>query len=585
MAITESPAQAPPSPILTREDRTNLLKWLAEYQRVIESAQLDSHRRLNEDGVVPVYLVDYQELFVYMNENWQSETLLALEYLFSRDHITFVIGPGTILEILQGLSGRLRFDFASYRGDPALIYDQILRNELPEAGDDPDWRAVLSALDNIMARGKELLRLSRLLNQRNFQYYKEIANLLETELIDNEVCTEVAGILDQHRRGSDRQNFADALNFATVAGMRNAAKLRGQFPRFPYLLSHTNALTAAEVSSYDTFADDMGLPSLVSRSPEEALYSDIVLAAEPDSNRLIELIDPLQSEINEARNYTRRLRVTDQHQAHSLTSISRSPGRDNERMKIIGPQFRGIIEKLKQLIGDDPFAPSVTEVINQMQIALANRLQLDGQEAEEFTPKRLAELIEALWVSLFVKGSAQDAVAAVWNHLVVPDQPLAIPELDATVYTWRGAKTNRELLRIERYKDYAAITWQVGASLSKVVSRLNIAMENHNIDDATLLLGTSEGILEAKVKGSMTTSELVEATDGDLRWIRCETDAFTIYCELQLNVGVIAEAGVISKTLDPSHMIDFIVDTTSGFFIAEWLYEAFSTSQLGVTQE
>ena len=226
---------------------------------------------------------------------------VAISYILERSGETFVLLPGTILELAAYVGGQInqvpllaaRFDRlmrdlpSDDKARPLVSFALAEeREEVPDIASTTSHHALVAMRRLLGEAQDQLSRLRRLDNLLSSDRFITVDSAeFEEELIYEPSFLHLyEEALDTYRSwGRGRSNFADAANFSAAIGARRAhAKRRTAVP-FLYLLTRTEAFLKPGVEAVeDEFAWRYGIEVSLTRYPIEVLYWTMLEQNFPD---------------------------------------------------------------------------------------------------------------------------------------------------------------------------------------------------------------------------------------------------------------------------------------------------------------
>ena len=357
-------ATRPPVDSLSARDIDLLLRTVRAHQSHLDGAHHDARHILMDDRR-PAYVIDFDLLYRFIFDTSPDWTR-ALEYLFLSVETTYLIGPGTSIEI-----------------------DRLLRRA-PTAKEETSWRRNESALR----------RLDELLRRPNVVMGVDVASG-----VDETAYQLVKESLDiSRRRTTEVPNQADALNWAYVVHLRRHLGNAG-IDFFPYLMTGTRLLL-------DEQALDPNHSVPISRSVQSAIYSNVLLRIysepRPALRHTVEMAF-------HAAQIERDLRLSDAY-------VHPDRFQDDPDWELVVSEGRMGAPLKTQILGlakyvIDPVLYEAQRIYDNVYVAATNQAQLGG--AYPFvgeTPRRLFDLIGAISATLSASiADEHGGLQALWG--------------------------------------------------------------------------------------------------------------------------------------------------------------------------
>jgi hypothetical protein len=493
----------------------------------------------------PAYLLDFELLYRYMFETdthpvWSN----ALAYLLRCDETSYLIGPGTRLEIDRFLE-RLH----KPRGHA--------RDRLPGPPE-----LALTRLERILALPNVVSEIIPGLDDTTYRLVKQSLDV-------------------SRRRSSQVPNQADALNWAYVVYLRRD-DVEANLHYFPYLLTGTRLLLDEQALDPES-----GIP--ISRTPQAAIYSEILRQAHPEP------VDAMRHTVEmawDSSQIERDLRLTP---AYTDPARFRHEADWEQvvREQRISAGLRTQLETLAKYVAD-PVMYEAQRVFDNAYVAATNHAQLDGSYAARVreTPRRLFDLITA------IAGDDSDGggLASLWHTVLVLEVTRAPEFTMIELFDRTGRSVPAPYLAVEvhppaigRTLPLFVMRWPSSRDAAGLVTAFtNVLAENH-VEDISLTLGTSTHVFEFDVALPITFDEMREALadaagpDSDeagvvsrreLDWFRADSPGFDLYADVQAPVPQDALVGVFGERLTELSITTLYADTSSRYIFSAWLREA-----------
>ena len=239
-----------------------MISSLDRHQYLLDQAHNDSLR--SRAGRPPAYVLDFELIWSYIRAGDDSyDQALELEFLLEDEGTMFVLGHGTSYEMLNHVAKRMHFDLTSKRlrlsSDWGSYFDVLSDSERESVSD--SLQRLASAVRDKVA----LARLSGLLERTNVRPIDD----LDASAWDEDVFEVARRLLRRDRPETTRNNAADAINLAQVAGLRESYG-----NNFCFLLTRTTVLTGSRLSTPQRgfgYLDEQDVS--LARVPSTAIYS------------------------------------------------------------------------------------------------------------------------------------------------------------------------------------------------------------------------------------------------------------------------------------------------------------------------
>jgi hypothetical protein len=532
--------------------------------------------RLLQEGLRPGYLLDFELIFRYMfraeeRPDWAQE----LQYLFSHEETTFLIGPGTRLEIDK------------FMEDAGF---QIGADGLPEPRKRRRWRergSVYGLDDSAINFG--IYRLNELLGLANVKLWEDISD----PNIDDEAFETAKAALDARRRGraATDANLSDALNWAAVMYLRqNVSSSDVTF--HPYLLTATKPL----LNEKDWSREVVGP---VSRRPSDAIYIEVLIQEFPDP---AEAVDHTIQVAFEAATLERDLRRTPAYRNPKAHQKDPEFERAIEQ-NLVTDELRAQLQALSDFVKDRVITQT-QRIYDNASLTTVSVTQQRGQMLPSLTrsPSKLFDLIVEVSAALNAQR-AGSGLADLWDRAL----ELTVQQhVERTTYELldRGAgRRPLQYLVVERYTSMVnaetedskddpeepqyVLRWPSSLDAEEVLELFCRAFARHDATTVELTVGTDAGITDYGAELPIALKDLMGAIAEDeclqrdpeiapkLRWIRMCSPDFDLYADVSPpDIAAEPVIGVFVERLNPEHLQDLYARTSARYLFPAWLERA-----------
>lgn len=542
------PRQPPSMPTSTSDSNVNslsarqvdlLLRTVRAHHAHLSTAHEDARR-----DRPPGYLIDFDLLYRYMFDydsypDWSQE----LEYLLARSDTTYLVGPGTRIEI-DKLMRRLRHDSPDMRrpADPAVAEEGLARLD------------ALMGLPNLESNSPPD--------------------------IDRPSFDLVKAALDRSRpRGTRGANRADALNWAAVMYLRQHADELG-LAYFPYLLTGTIPLL-------NEAALDPRTSVAVSRNPADAIYSHVVRQVFPDAS------SALKHTIHMAFVLARAEHTLCTSEAYlTPKAFQREP--DWERTiseDRVGEDLRAQLGQLAGFV-HDPVVYEAQRVYDNAHLAATSLAQQRRPIARDTSekPRKLFDLIAAITAALAASDHVTGGLKSLWDAVLqvretkhaefhtyeLIDRDSTLPDSPYMTVEIHNKSDDHHLM---------VMRWPTSLDPTRVVEIFSQSFARHALDHVDLIIGTPEREFYFDAAMPLTLAELtagmeeVNADDAshcspEIAWIRLNSPAFDLYADVTPRPPRDARIGVFATEVDPLHVTDLYGGTSARYLFSTWITEA-----------
>ncbi len=496
-------------------------------------------------------MLDFDLLYRYMFEHDSSpDWSHALTYLFRSQDTTYLVGPGTEIEIHR-LLGQV----------PAPPECQPNPFPIPDA----------SAL--------ALTRLRSLLDQQNVLAGQEVPAGSDAPAFE-----QVKQSLDSSRPRALLANHADALNWAYVVHLRrNIYELGLEY--FPYLLTSTTLLL-------DPQALDPDHTVAISRSTQAAIYCKVLLDVYPDPS------DAMRHTIEMAFESAKVRRTLSLSPAWVDPTRLNDAETDWEQVLLrhdVTPDFEAEISALASYF-DDPVLYETQRIYDNTYFAATSHAQLGGSYPfVGETPRRLFDLISAISAALATSDERRiSGVPNLWET-VLSIQFTHPPECVIVEIVDRSQRGNRPpYLIIEVHRPAPSrdvplfvMRWPSSRDAASLVTAFTTIFQANGVTDLSLTMGTTRDVYEFDAKLPITLDEMSDALSvaaleeegptarpSEMVWFRADAPTFDLYADVQAPVPQDALVGVFGEQLTALPIADLYSATSSRYIFPAWLRAA-----------
>jgi hypothetical protein len=551
---------------------TQLLDALELHTEMLHIGHEDA-RRLALRGQRPGYLLDFELIFRYAfradeRPDWAQE----LEYLLNHEQTTFLIGPGTKLELDQFIDN---VGFAARRDGTIETKRRSRRRASKDYGLD----------EGTLKFG--IHRLHELLSHRNVRQWEGLTD----PNIDDEAFETAKAALDARRRGvgATESNRADALNWAAVLYLRqHAAAADVAFN--PYLLTATKPLLNERGWSREIVGP-------VSRRPADAIYVEVLLDTFPNS---AEAVDHTIEVAYQAACLQRDLRKTPAYlnpQEHKSDPEFASAIEEN----LITDDLRAQLRDLSEFI-TDPVVTTTQRIYDNANLAAASITQQRGEILPSLTrsPRKLFDLIVEVNAALGARDQAS-GLGDLWNRALDLRTHRQAGHVTYELVDRQAGKRPLQYLVVERYQPVKdapeglsdeqpdgtqfVLRWPSALDAEEVLELFCTAFARHATATVEMAVGTERGVERLGAELPITLAQLMEAirdddrADGEalpqLHWIRMGSSDFDLYADVS-PPGIAAEpvVGVFAEQLNPEHVQELYDQTSARYLFPAWLRRA-----------
>jgi hypothetical protein len=530
-------------------------------------------RRLALEELPPGYLLDFELIFRYMlraaeRPDWAQE----LEYLFDHERTTFLIGPGTRVEIDKFMD-EVGFALDS-EGEPEARRRRWRRRDY---GYDQETLAL------------GLHRLGRLLARPNVMLWQELAD----PHIDEEAFAIANAALSARRSGASaiEANASDAMNWAAVIYLR-AHRDAPDITFHPYLLTATKPLLNERVWTSDVVGP-------VSRQPSDAIYVDVLLDTFETPT---EALDHTVRVSWEAASLKRDLQLSPaylnphdhQHDPEFAQAIEQN---------LVTDELRTQLEGLSSFV-TDPIVTRTQRIYDNASLAEASITQQRGEVLPVLTrsPRRLFDLIVEVSGALGARDQAP-GMADLWDKVL----ELAVHQQGTRrTYELLDRTSNGrapQYLVVDRYEASASqsdqadaearespqfvLRWPSALDAEDVLELFSRAFSRHEAGTVAITIGTDAGVEHYQAELPISLKQLMAEIETSARprghretltqlwWIRMGAPDFDLYADVS-PPGVVAEPiiGVFVDRLNAAHLQDLYGRTSARYLFPAWLQRA-----------
>ncbi|HEY8777601.1 MAG TPA: hypothetical protein VIM33_14135 [Gaiellaceae bacterium] len=554
-----------------------LTRTLEKHRELLQAGHEDA-RRAALLGSRPAYVVDFQliEGYVFPMDG-PPEWNVELGYLFGLGQTTFVIGPGTQVEIARFLES-----LGFYQDEDGLVH-QVK----------PKWRPGRSsgaAAEDATALALD--RLSHLLSQSNFVTYDELVGDSTAELdgdgFDQDAYRTALAILEGtplRRKASSSANRADALNWATVIQLRRDPARDRQI--YPYLLTATRPLLD------ETLWSDASR-SPVSRAPAEAIFSEVLLAS---FARPAEAADHTVEMAFETARLERDLRKSPAYRDPDKFSEEADWERALEHDRI-SPRLRGELSEMARFT-TDPIVIETQRIYSAASLTASSTFQQRGISSESSileSPQRLFDLINGINAALVATAGGPSPMADLWKSLLEVEEKTATGYLSYSVVDRVRNDETYSYLVAEVHSPQTSDTdddaslivsrWRSSLDGEAILATFSDAFSQANAETVDVLVGTPMGVAEFDADIPLTLLEIVSACEKAgafgrsevgvpaINWVRLAAPPFELFAELTARPPRTPLIGVFASRFDEPRLGDLFRRTSGRYLFAAWLERA-----------
>lgn len=549
-----------------------LMRSLKLHRGMLQSGH-DDASRLALHGCRPAYLLDFQLVFRYAFQpverpDWASE----LQYLFDRSDTSFLIGPGTQIEINQFMhTAGVMF------GD-----DGALEDPGPSASSDYE----IYGLDGETVR-VGIFRLNALLQLPNIFWYRDVVPNAE---YDEGELNEIKAALGLRRRGRATANHWDALNWVAVTHMRQRPDTLSA-GLFPYLLTATRPLLEA-----GAWKDE---PVPVSRRPTDAIYTEILFDRFPDpvtaSNHTIEMAVKAATLEESLRRSPAFLSPEEFEQEPEWEQAVREDR--------VPDELREQLQELARFV-TDPVVAETQRIYDQTQLAAASAEQQRGVilGVLDESPRKLFDLIVEVNAVLSV-GLEQSGFADLWTTVLDMATKRHSNRVSYELFERNADPEATQYLAVERYLNpkrrptgqlkgspgvshgQFVLRWPSAMDAETVVASFSRAFVKHNVETVDLIVGTTTCTEHFGATLPISLQDVMQAvSEGDaeqalvshqIQWIRMSARVFDLYADVApSNLVRRPVVGVFVDSVNAEHLQDLYTRTAGRYLLPAWFLKA-----------
>jgi hypothetical protein len=563
---------------LSARQVTRLLDSLELHREMLQVGHVDA-MRLKQEHLRPGYLLDFELIFRHMfraeeRPDWAQE----LQYLFGHEETTFLIGPGTKLEIDKFIKS-VGFPLDADRMPESRR--RLLRRE----------RGREYGLDEATIK-LGIYRLRELLTHSNVKLWEDI----QRPDIDVEAFNTAKAALDAHRGSHGTSNLADAMNWAAVIYLRRYGKDMG-LDYSPYLLTATKPLLNEKSWSREIVGP-------VSRRPSDAIYIEVLLETFEDPS---EAVDYTIRVAFNAATLERDLRLTPAYLNPAEHQADPEFARAIEE-NLVTDTLRNQLARLTDFI-TDPVIARTQRIYDNASLATASVTQQRGEVLPALTrsPRKLFDLIVEVNAALHAKGG-RSGLADLWDRAL--ELKVKRHESGRATYELLDRATKRRPLQylvLERYPPEArdpelepigtkqtgpaeaaqfVLRWPSALDAEDVLELFAESFARHKEDTVELTVGTDAGTEQFGANLPITLEELMQTIaeepslgkeDGvaQLRWLRMRCTAFDLYADVS-PPGMTSEPviGVFVEQLNIEHLQALYERSCARYLFRAWLTRA-----------
>lgn len=546
-----------------------LLRTLALHRSLLDAAHQDAKRFAN--GARPCYVLDYELIhrFIY-DQRENPEAVVEFWHLLQQEDIKFIIGHGTIIEILYRVERATGIHLPLLEG--VNTYEDFLAR----------WPILSDGLDKSLRRliqrapqhGRAMYRLAQVLKRRNLLHIWHLEHRLGTGLLDKDAYAAVLGALDSVRPGKHYSNAADAMNFANVVGLRDAWVGTGE-SLFPFLLTDTRPLLDESQWAADPYADKLGYEGTVSRTPLMAIYSHLFLPTHP-------------SLAVDVANKTADLKLD---AAVLERDLQHSPGYQDDLVydenwdAIVS--HKGVSEPLAQQLRRlsnfvrDPAISQSQRIYDNSKLTAANSAGQYGGATPLDSPRQVFDIVLNVSQVLSEQGNPTPDLGALWSSVIDRQVERASNWTTLRYFRADDADAGIPYLEAERHSGYTVFRWPSRGSGAELISAFSQSYERHGLSAVELYVGAEYEVVKFQAELPLTFDEIVdglrqaESDDeefGEILWVRTNAEPYDLYGDIiPANPGVDPIVGVTATDYDIAHLREFYWATSSRFIFGAWL--------------
>ena len=592
--VSTRPESPPALDSLPSDQITMLLRTIRLHRDLLDAAHQDA-KRLASCGFGPCYLLDYQLL--YRRMYGAPESVVEMQHLLRQDDLTFIIGHGTMMEICFHVHEMTNIDLR-YTRYPISDYDR-LSTSFPLVTAASELNISLELLLKGTKHVKALENLRDVLERKNVEYLWVIEKDLGESVVDQHAY-EVALRLLKSFPGRERKlysNIADALNFASVVGLRRVWTARPDATLFPYLLTETDPLLEEEEWADDPETQRWGFTPTVTRKTINAFYSYLTLSqcapgflnsSQLDREQAARLADRAVELTLKAARIETQLKSSHGYADGPPSSIAESTWED---IAIGGRVSDSLAEQLKLLSTfiRDPVIAEAQRVYDNVRRTVANLSTPVGIPQAASSTRRLFDIILSLSRVLSEKTIPGESISFLWSS--------AVERKVVDAQRWQTLSYSRHdedvasppYLEVEKHENFSIVRWPTRVDLKTLLTLFSTSFERHNVDKGVLYVGLRDEVLIFEMSPPVTLEELYEvvptkADTGErmkVHWIRFDSEPMDLYADVLTEVNVDPIVGIIATKFEVDHVVELFKTTSSRFLFDSWLRAVLFDAEIG----
>ena len=534
------------------------MNWLSE-------TTADALRALQGAGQ-PAYLLDYDVLHAYsFSAASEPVTASAVTYLLHHGDVRCWVGPGTALEIIRTVNRVVQDQGAARLLENIASGKRLDINQLTGEYERLRRRIQRVARKGIAShRGEDMFGIYLLIDL----LARHDIDMLDVP-IDMDAMVALSTSLDALRPRRSENNFADALNYATVIASRERSLhtevlwlLTNSQPLFnERLLSSTNSRLA------------------ISRDVPTALYSAIAFDYTDNYQDLVKrTLDRTQLASTLRTDIIRNTLVSRHEQTVTDTQLTQAVVAD----RITRP-VRLALTQLADLVSD-PIVLRAQEVFDDLDVVKVNIAKQRGSyEGILSSDARMMEFLYDLG-QVIERGST--ALGDLWKGAIDVSDETFGDVVRRSLFLKGPRTTGDPIVVMERHgvakpSPTYVLNWQGGRDSDLVLKAMSAAYQNHGVNEVTAIFGfdDNEDPFAWRIELPLRSEDLKEmsSTRGVVWWVRLHReDLFGLFADLvsddvETNAMTV---GLVGSNLTGHHIVDLQSRTGSHFILGEWLLRA-----------
>lgn len=547
---------------LSAKQVTLLLRTLQRHRDLLQSSHEDARRRAQRDQK-PAYVVDFDLIWKFIHPTEASaDVAVELGYLFSHLDTTFVIGPGTRLEIDRHLAS-MGFH-QQPDGEVKHVRPRWLRS-LGTAGEEQVHRTVT--------------RLEMLIEAPNVVSFHDFSTAASFD--DRAYELALATLRSSRPQASDEANEADALNWAAVvATRRHKGTIDDRI--YPYLLTGTRPLLDERLWTPD-------IHSPVSRDSSEALYTEVLFdvyddAAEAQERTVEMALEAARLEF-ELRN----------------TPAYRDPegfegDADWEQIideRRVAPSLREQLQSLTSFV-DDPVVAETQRIYDNARLTAASSLQQSralDDPGQPQTPQQLFDLIRGINAALNAARPGGPTLADLWQSFLTVEITQHGGKLTTYALVSRHtAGPTREYLVVDIQDAdgsdadrLCVVRWPSSLDGDVIADVFSGVFRRAGLQSVDLMVGSSSGVSAydadipfelSEILAAHSQSESGSGQDSEtVMWIRANATPLDLYADLRARLPRPPVVGVFSSQFSSDLVAELVGQTSARYLFGSWLKE------------